>query len=376
MDETNDLAEWCRAQGREAGYAAMLSGRGGRDRRDSDAAEDNPVADALADMVEKDRIDLIGPAVRAYFDAPYHIVTDSDSPRRYYAPRYARHRADTLTITFADDFKACPMTWAQCRSLLSIMPLFDATMRGDAVVLGSVRLNQWDAGVEPGLSYCANTDEYVLIPDPVYVQTRAHHKFRRAIAQRRVPWNERKTVALWRGATTDQYPAPPLTWRDMRRIRLSFISRAYPDILDAGITEIHHWDKPELRPLIKAENIMKPYMAATDFQHYRYQIDIDGSTNAWAGLFTKLLTGSTVMKVESDRHYRQWYYGRMMPWVHYVPVRPDMADLIGKIQWLRAHDDVAYEIGQRGQALAESMRYIVELQGAVEQINRAFRVYA
>ena len=31
-------------------------------------------------------------------------------------------RSECITITFADDFKACPMTWAQCRSLLSIMP--------------------------------------------------------------------------------------------------------------------------------------------------------------------------------------------------------------------------------------------------------------
>ena len=49
-------------------------------------------------------------------------------------------------------------------------------------------------------------------------------------------------------------------------------------------------------------------------------------SNSWSGLFTKLLTGSTVLKVESPMGFRQWYYDRLKPFEHYVPVRPDLAE--------------------------------------------------
>ena len=374
MAEPNRLAEWCLVQGQHTVLASINAGRTAGDRRATATAEIELFAGTLTKMVEHDRVDLIGPTLEAYFATPYRIATDT-GPLRYYTPRFTRHGADRLTITFADDFKNCGRTLSQLRGLLRIMKLFDATMRSDAVVLGSALLNQWDAGAEPGLAYCANSTSYLLIPDTDFVSTRGYHDFRRELSQLRVPWSERAQIALWRGATTDRFPVPPLTWRDMRRVRLSLIGRAHPDMVDAGITDVHQWDRPELRPMIEAEGLMKPFLPRTDFRRFRYQIDIDGATNAWAGLFTKLLTGSTVLKVESDQNYRQWYYGRMTPWVHYVPVRADMADLLEKISWLRRHDDEAHAIAKRGQALADGMRFGIELVGAVEAINLAFRVY-
>ena len=53
---------------------------------------------------------------------------------------------------------------------------------------------------------------------------------------------------------------------------------------------------------------MRPYVPMTDFNKYKYQIDIDGNTNAWPGLFQKLLTGSPVLKVASPYGFRQWLY--------------------------------------------------------------------
>jgi len=41
----------------------------------------------------------------------------------------------------------------------------------------------------------------------------------------------------------------------------------------------------------------------------------------------------------------------MIPWVHYVPVKQDLSDLLSNIKWLRDNDDKAYEIAQNGKAL-------------------------
>lgn len=62
----------------------------------------------------------------------------------------------------------------------------------------------------------------------------------------------------------------------------------------------------------------------------RFALDVDGNTNAWANLFQRLLLGCCVIKVASPFGYRQWYYDDLVPWVHYVPVRADMADLVDR----------------------------------------------
>jgi len=110
-----------------------------------------------------------------------------------------------------------------------------------------------------------------------------------------------------------------------------------------------------------------------EFQKWRYQIDIDGNTNSWPGLFTKLLSGSTVLKVASPRGYRQWYYRKLVPWINFVPVASDLSNLVDRIRWLRANDDAAREIGRQGRILAESMDYESELNAAAIEIKAAFR---
>ena len=59
---------------------------------------------------------------------------------------------------------------------------------------------------------------------------------------------------------------------------------------------------------------MRDYVPEIAFPAYKFQIDIDGNTNSWPGLFQKLLTGSAILKVASPYGYRQWYYDRLRPW--------------------------------------------------------------
>ena len=121
---------------------------------------------------------------------------------------------------------------------------------------------------------------------------------------------------------------------------------------------------------------MRPYMPPIEFNRYKYQIDIDGNTNSWPGLFWKLLSGSPVLKVASPSGHRQWYYDRLRPWINFVPVAADMSDLVDKLRWLRQHDAAAHAIGERGQALALSMDYEGELQRAGRTITAALRYFA
>jgi hypothetical protein len=104
----------------------------------------------------------------------------------------------------------------------------------------------------------------------------------------------------------------------------------------------------------------------------RFAIDVDGNTNAWSNLFNRLLLGCCVIKVQSEQGFRQWYYDDLVPWRHYVPVRPDMADLVEKVEWCRGHPDRCEAIAAEGQALAMSMTFEREVARGVETVSRAF----
>jgi len=43
-----------------------------------------------------------------------------------------------------------------------------------------------------------------------------------------------------------------------------------------------------------------------------------------------------------------------MPWVHYVPLAYNMADLIDKVEWLRSNDDMAQTLAQNAANFGKS----------------------
>nr|WP_240653248.1 glycosyl transferase family 90 [Sphingomonas crocodyli] len=204
------------------------------------------------------------------------------------------------------------------------------------------------------LSFCSVLRDY-LVADPYFIQTAGYAQERQSygIAHR---WDELKDQAYWRGTDTGVFRYR--TYAAAPRVAAALMSRERPDILDARITRI------ELRPgHIEKEawyhemGLMGPEEDQANILNYRYQIDIDGNTNTWSSLFLKLLTGTPVLKVESEFGFRQWYYDLLVPWENYVPVASDASDLIEKIEWLRANPEQARKIGLAGRRLADSVTY-------------------
>jgi hypothetical protein len=258
--------------------------------------------------------------------------------------------------------------WPACELIISrwtaIYPLFDAFMRSPHRLDGSVDINFADIGHRPGLAFSEHTPGYYLIPDPSYLETERYAELSRLFRVNNVPWNDRVPVAFWRGATTGvgrrhvpigHYPDPATRWRGAPRIRLCEIARDNPDIIDAGITSIIQIVDPGAADWLQSRDLLRQHVPPQSFQQYRYQIDIDGNSNSWPGLFTKLLTGGPVLKVASRRGFQQWYYDRLTPWINYIPVAADMNDLVDKVLWLRANDNVARRIGAAGRDLAETL---------------------
>ena len=256
--------------------------------------------------------------------------------------------------------------------LVSLLPLLVAYRSYDQFVGGTVWLNLGDVGHVPGLAFCDSRPEYFLIPDAVFVLHRGYASLRTAEHSGRIPWDETKPVAFWRGGTSGQPTDASIGWRSLPRIRLCQIAQDHPDILDAGITHIGQMPHADSEREIRATGVMRPFIPPADFATFRYQIDIDGNTNSWPGLFQKLLLGNPVLKVASPHGYRQWYYDRLRPWINFVPVLSDMSDLIEKINWLRANDYAARQIGENGRTLALALSYDVELPAARRNSSGSF----
>lgn len=65
-----------------------------------------------------------------------------------------------------------------------------------------------------------------------------------------------------------------------------------------------------------------------------------------------LLAGdSVVLKQESP--FFEHFYKDLVPYVHYVPFKRDLSDLVDKVKWLIKNDDEARNISRNAQEFAK-----------------------
>ncbi len=267
-------------------------------------------------------------------------------------------------------------TQNQVLAFLWTIPLFVQYANSELLERGSVMVNLGDIGFVPGLAFCDNRPDYFLVPDNLFISSRGYERTRLALREKEIPWNQRHATALWRGTTTGHPSDRSVGWRSLPRVGLCAISQRHQEFIDAGITratQVASQSPPEVEAEIRASGIWKSFVPVDEFSQYKYQIDIDGNTNSWPGLFQKLLTGSAVLKVTSPSGHRQWYYDRLRPWYNYVPISSNLSDLVDKIRWLKLHDEVAQRIGSAGRELAETATLETELKQAVHTITAALR---
>lgn len=280
-------------------------------------------------------------------------------------------------FTFNSRLMDHPYSTVILKHWVQVLPILTYYQKLNDRESGEVLLNVEDVGSAPGITYCDARPEYILIPDPIFMQTNGYADIKQFYSQRNTSWDARRPVAFWRGQTTGWLNCsgrPIRDWIELPRVQLCQLQgRSGGEVLDVGLTGLAQIGDPASQDQIKRSGLMKPFLAANEFQSYRYQIDIDGNTNAWPGLLTKLATGSPVLKVSSPGKFRQWYYDRLVPWVNYIPVAADMSDLLEKVRWLQRHDDFAQRVGENGRQLAYSMTPDSEVVLAQHYVGRAFR---
>jgi len=180
----------------------------------------------------------------------------------------------------------------------------------------------------------------------------------------RLSWENKTPIAFFRGADTGVED----------RLRLTLFSYQHPELVDATFHRVEH---SEVRALL--ESLGKQIVGASIEYHFRhkYLFDVDGYASTYSRCRWILLSNSLLLKVQSD--YCQWYYKALQPFVHFVPIRRDLSDLIDTLAFLKSHDAEARQIAEQGRGVASELfsrevvdRYVITL--LEEYANRSHRL--
>ncbi len=229
----------------------------------------------------------------------------------------------------------------------------------------------------PGrVSFCSTDPRAVLIPDDGFVRSEGYRLLREHARALVNDWTARSDQIVWRGSTTgagviskDRLSAddPDL----LQRVRLCLALHGMPgtDVKISGIVQSGH--KALDRDRLGKAGILGSFIAPVFWYGFKFAIDIDGNSNAWSNLFTRLVMGCCVLKVASPSGYRQWYYGELEPWTHFVPVKADLSDILERIAWCRANPAECERIAARGQAFAMAHDFRTEMARVIQSITAA-----
>ncbi len=177
-------------------------------------------------------------------------------------------------------------------------------------------------------------------------------------------WEEKKNLAVFRGSNT----GCGYNLNNNSRLKLAKLGVEYgpktgnKQLLDVGIT---NWNL-RIRKNKDSEYLQIPNVGDLELvakltpeqqSNYKYVINIDGHVSAFR-LSLELNMGSCILLVESMEKWKLWFSDILEPYVHYVPIKADLSDLIDKIKWCQKNDDRCKMIA--GNALKFYNKYLTK----------------
>lgn len=148
-------------------------------------------------------------------------------------------------------------------------------------------------------------------------------------------WDQKINMAFWRGRDAS-----------LERLKLIEISRKFPDLINASLTNFFFFRDKEDKYGPKVEHV-----SFFKFFDYKYQLNLDGTVAAYR--FPYLLAGDSVV-FKQDSKYYEHFYDDLQPWKHYIPVESNLENLVERLQWALDNDGKAKEIAEAGQMYARN----------------------
>jgi hypothetical protein len=260
-------------------------------------------------------------------------------------------------ISYEGDFAQLEAGWSMNR-LLAYHQYFQSAYLDNEQI--NLHIADCYSNDDPVFIACSNQSTHTLIPDPDYLGSRGYQSLRRSLDQKVIPFEHRKNILFWRGGVNCR-PEFMYPWRMNPRLGLCLyvnnLNLYIAKDVKAVAINYYYKDICDIQE-IQLQGIVGDHVNILTFQKYKYHIDIDGFSNAWSGLFTKLLMGCVVFKVKSIYDYRQWYYKLLVPFKHFIPVASDLSNLEEQIDWAIKNPRACNEISCNAMHVS---RYIVSL---------------
>ncbi len=166
-------------------------------------------------------------------------------------------------------------------------------------------------------------------------------------------WDEKLSVAVFRGSSTgtgiDEHTNQRLKAAVLHIQQKNLAD--YP-LIDAGITKwntrLRKIENSSSLQLIDVKRLHELYgvelvgnLSPYEQSKYKYVIHISGHVSAYR-LSYEMSYGSCILLVRSN--YKVWFQDRLIEYVHYIPVKEDLSDLVDIIRWCRINDSQVKQI--------------------------------
>lgn len=227
---------------------------------------------------------------------------------------------------------------------------------------------------EPCVSFSSSQPYNYLIPDPYFCRRDAYEDAKINIAANWVSVADREPVLFWRGSFTGD-----LARKDGRFRTVYELNRLETPGIDVKFAA----SRDRLQTFLNRENsllgetekfegdnavfdkMLGERTEFIDFIKRRFQLDVDGNSNAWDSMFKKMLLGGPVFKI--GHAFKQWYYDRLIE-EDVVIWRTSANDI--HTCFFKIRDDVALaeEIGERARRFADRLT----VRGELERCANAF----
>jgi hypothetical protein len=184
-------------------------------------------------------------------------------------------------------------------------------------------------------------------------------------------WNQRIPKVLWRGSTTGAFNITENTIKDSLRYKLCEIGQSNDRMCDFAFFSVvqaaSDMEKAKLEKSLRSRGLLKEFIPLEKWSERKYYLQIDGNASSW-GIVGKLRLGCCPLFVSSP--WRLWHDNALTAWKHYVPVAPDLSDLVEKIKWCESNDGKAETIAQEARSLALQLDFRAEMVAGLKAILR------
>ncbi len=239
-------------------------------------------------------------------------------------------------------------------------------------------------GTYPRVAFNSALPCATLVTNSYWHKYRGYESLRAEISKNWIDWQNRSNIVFWRGSPTGLRAGTPAKeqpitdWKWLQRLHLCDVAHrsAYASMIDVGVTNFTQIHEPHLQSAIAAAELVRPKVDKIQLMKYRYIIDIDGNACAWDGFYSALLMGACILKIESRFGWKEWYYGRLQPYSHFIPLKQDLSDLDAQISWAIGHEAECAAIATAAKSVVDTMGYEEEIEKSGTVIANQFSAVA